>query len=357
MRGEERTMATTRVVSNLPDGTALSRYLIAKGLGGLGQIAADAHAWRQTPQVLECLHEEFLFTKAAVPPGTTSDATNAAPLAAFGIAKEALTLLRGLSIIGALEPRMRRIPFRTKVPRETGSGTGGAWVGENLATPIAATSFDEVTQEVYKAGKIVALSKELLKVGNPEAERTVRETVMAGVAAFLDAQFLTNTVTAVARLRPAAITAGAVAVTSTGATAAAISSDLAALVAAISTNGSGLTWIMRKRTMATIAGALGAASGLPQTLWGLPVIVSDNSPAQVTLVDAAQILYSDDGTIELDTSEQAVLQMDSAPTDPPVAATIMTSLWSLDLWAVKAMKWIAYQRALDGSVSYMTVTY
>ena len=50
-------------------------------------------------------------------------------------------------------------------------------------------------------------------MGDPDAERTVRETVIAGVAAYLDGQFLTNTVTLSADLRPAAITNGATAVT------------------------------------------------------------------------------------------------------------------------------------------------
>ena len=252
---------------------------------------------------------------------------------------------------------MRRVPFRTAVPRETGGGTGGAWVGEGLSTPLAATAYDTVTQEVYKAGKIVTLTKDLLRFGNPDAEKTVRETVMAGLAAYLDAQFLTPSVGFIARLQPAAITASAPAIVSTGTTAAQISADLSAILAAITTPGQGLTWIMRKKTMATIAGALGATSGLPQTLYGLPVIVSDNSPQQVTLVDATQILYSDDGTITLDASEEAVLQMDSAPVDPPVAATVMTSLWPLNLWAIKALKWIAYLRARSGSVAYMVVTY
>ena len=39
------------------------------------------------------------------------------------------------------------------------------------------------------------MSDELLKLGDPDAERTVRETMAAGVAAYLDAQFFTNTVT------------------------------------------------------------------------------------------------------------------------------------------------------------------
>ena len=111
------------------------------------------------------------------------------------MAGEALQLLRGASIIGALESKMRRVPFRRKSPRETGSGTGGAWIGEGLATPAAATAYDTLTQEAYKAAKIVVLSDELLQLGDPDAERTVRETVIAGVAAYLDGQFLTNTVT------------------------------------------------------------------------------------------------------------------------------------------------------------------
>lgn len=350
-------MASTVSVSILPAGTALSRYLMCKGLGGLYQIAADAREWRQVPQVVECLQAEFLETKAAMAPGTTTDATWASPLVSYGIAAEAMALLRDKSILGALAGRMRKVPFKTKVPRETGTGTGGAWVGEGSSTPVAASAYDAIQQEAYKAGKIVVLSRELLKIGDPDAEKTVRETVMAGLAAYLDGQFLTPTVTLAAALRPAAITNGATAVTSTGTTAAQISADLAALLAAITTSGGALTWIMKRKTMATIAAALGATSGLPVTLYGLPVITSDNSPAQITLVDASQILYSDDGDITLDKSENAALQMESTPVDPQVAATVMTSLYQFNLWAVKAMKYLAYLRAHDGSVSYMTVTY
>ena len=61
-----------------------------------------------------------------------------------------------------------------------------------------------------------------------------------------------------------------------------------------------------------------------------------NSPQQVTLMDAAHVLYSDEGGIEIDTTDQATIQMDSAPTDPAVAATVFTSLWDNNLWAVKS---------------------
>jgi HK97 family phage major capsid protein len=348
-----------RPVSILPPGTAFSRYLMCLGAGDgdmYSELAA-AERFTDTPQVKATLE---LRTKAAVAAGTTTDATWAGPLAQYGIAGEALALLRGASIIGALEGRMRRVPFRTKVPRETGSGTSGAWIGQGLNTPIAAAAYDTLTQEAYKAGKIVVLSKELLKLGDPDAERTVRETVIAGVAAYLDSQFLTNTVTLSADLRPAAITNGATAVTQTGVTAAAVLLDLGSLVASITTSGGGLVWIVPTMTGYNIAAKLagvGMTTDIPRTLLGIPLVLSKNSPQQITLVDADNILYSDTGGFDVSTSENALLELDSAPSEPTAAATVMTSLYTRNLWAVKVIRWLAYLRAQTGAVSYMVTTY
>jgi HK97 family phage major capsid protein len=347
-----------RVVSALPTGTALSRYLMVLGASrgdGLVQHTL-AEKFLDSPQVKATFEWR---TKAAVAAGTTTDATWAGPLAPYGIAKELLTLLRGASILGQLETRFRRVPFRTRVSRETGSGTGGAWVGEGLSTPVAATAYDTLSQEAYKAQKIVILSKDLLLLGNPDAERTVRETVVAGVAAFLDAQLLTSTVTLSAGLRPAAITNGATAITSTGSTAAQINADLAGMLAAITTGGAGLVWIMRPLTAYKIAATIGgtAAADIPRTLFGIPLILSENSPQQITLVDAAHVLYSDTGGVDVDTSDKASIQFDDAPTDPAVAATVFRSLFQNNLWGIKVTRWIAYLRAQTGAVTYMTVAY
>lgn len=348
-----------RVMSALPPGTAFSRYCMVLGAGnGDGYtelMLADGLELRGTPQVKATLEWR---TKATIAAGTTTDATWAGPLAPYGIAAEALTLIRGRSILGQLESRLRRVPFRTKVARETGSGTGGAWVGQGLSTPVAAAAYDPLTQDAYKAQKIVVLSQELLRLGDPDAERTVRETVAAGVAAYLDAQLLTNTVTLAPDLRPAAITNGATAITSTGSTAAQVTADLNGMIAAIATGGSGLVWIMRPLTAYRIAATLGTAAGdIPRTLFGIPMILSENSPQQITLVDAAHILYSDSGGIDIETSTQASIQFDDAPTDPAVAATVFKSLFQHNLWGIKVSRWIAYLRAQTGAVAYMTVAY
>ena len=184
-----------RPLSLLPSGTALSRYIVAKahGRGDAMRALVIAERWNDTPQVKACLEDE-LRGKAAIVPGTTSDATFAAPLAAHGIAAEALELVPGLSILGALENKFRRVPFRTNVPREVAPGTGGAWVGEALSIPAASTGYDTLSQSNYKAQVITVLTTELLQFSR-SAERALRETVANGLAAYLDQQLLTNTVT------------------------------------------------------------------------------------------------------------------------------------------------------------------
>jgi len=116
---------------------------------------------------------------------------------------------------------------------------------------------------------------------------------------------------------------------------------------------------MRPLTAYRIAATIGgtAAADIPRTLFGIPLLLSLNSPAQITLVDASQILYSDTGAIDIATTDQASIQMDTAPTDPAVAATVFESLWNRNLWAVKVTRWLAYLRVQTGAVSYMTVSY
>ena len=127
--------------------------------------------------------------------------------------------------------------------------------------------------------------------------------------------------------------------------------------AAITTPGAGV-WIMRPGTAEHIAATIGGTAqvNVPVSLFGTPLIVSPTSPAQITLVDPSQLLYSDGG-VELDASDEITVQMDSAPTDPPVAATVTRSLWQNNEFGVKAMRYLAYLRGRDGSVAYMTVAY
>jgi hypothetical protein len=74
-------------------------------------------------------------------------------------------------------------------------------------------------------------------------------------------------------------------------------------------------------------------------------------------VDPSAILYSDSGQFDLDTSDEALLQEDTAPDNPTLASSVMTSLWTSNEFVIKASRWLAWLRAVSGSVAYMTVTY
>lgn len=346
-----------RLVPPLPPGTALARYVQALAFGRGSTLTAREFAlrWKDTPQVERAFE---LHSKAAVNPGTTSDATWAGPLAQTGIAGDVIALLRGTSIVGALEPRLRLVPFGVKVPRETAPVVAGAWIGEGSPTPVVALAFDQVGPlPATKVGVITAFSRDLVTVGSPSAEATITTAVVGALGVKLDQQLLDPTVAATAA-NPAAITNGAVAVTSTGSTAAAIATDLGSLLAGITSPGAALVWIMRPTTAAKVAAALGSANQLPGSLYGLPVILSSNSPQQITLVDGAGILLAADPQgIEIDRSDEASVQLSDAPDSPATAATVMRSFFQENLVGVRVARYIYWLRVHAGAVAYMTVTY
>jgi hypothetical protein len=358
MRREVMRMAVATVpVSMLPKGTAFARFVMALGKSPRSIMGAKAIAerWRDTPQVSATL--DAWTTKALVPPGATTDASWAAPISQFGIGAEALTILRGLSILGQVEPKFVRVPLHTRVAHETGGGITGGWVGQNAPVPVQTTAFESILQELFKFGVIVPLAQELMEFSNPGAEEMVTRTALGGLAKSLDTQLLLPSVTAVAGVNPASITAGATAITSSGSTAAAIANDLNLMVAAITTPGQNLIWTMRRRTAATIAGALGATSGLPATLYGIPVALGDGSPPQVTLVDGSGVIYSDAGGFDLDVSDETSVQLDTVPANPATAATVFTSAWQTNTVFLKMMRWVSWLRVEAGAVCYMTVAY
>ena len=108
--------AAGRVVSSLPPGSSLARWIIcvAKANGNASAAAEIAQKnYSDSPQVEAACRlflqpsskreiDEFIHHKAAIGPATTTDPTWAAPLAQFGIAQEFLQLLSSVSIFGRL---------------------------------------------------------------------------------------------------------------------------------------------------------------------------------------------------------------------------------------------------------------
>ena len=146
-----------------------------------------------TPEVL-------LALKAAVAPGTATDAVWAAPLVNQNIANDFIELMRAATIIDRIVS-LNQVPFNTKIPAQTGGGTYN-WVGEMNPKPVTSLTFGSVTLDWAKVAGIIVLTQELSKPSRPKAEDVVRREMVAGIAAFLDGQFINPAVAAVAGVSP-----------------------------------------------------------------------------------------------------------------------------------------------------------
>lgn len=339
----------TRHTTPEPAGTAFSRYAIALGLAkGDPRLAAEfARELRTVPQV-----HAALVQKAAVGAGNTSDSTWAGSLAASGIAAEAMTLLDQRSVVARLASRMRRVPFRLKVGRET-NGAAAGWAREGFSRPLTKSAFDQLALETTQNQALVVASKELLRFGDLDAERVIRDSIFGGLARHTDEQFLSPSVSA-SSTRPASITYGATAI-APGSPATVDATELELLIRAITTSGEGLTWILRPTTAAIIAAKLGQ-TGLPDTLLGLPAALSANAPNQITLVDLAEIAIALGDDVDLDVTDKAVVEMSDSPTNEgitPTASNNQVSLWQAGLVGFLVSRYANWERARDGAVAYM----
>src|SRR5262249_48646522 len=157
------------VKANLPPGMALVRYAKALVACQGNKLAAVEFAkqWNDsTPEVV-------LALKAAVAPGTTTDATWAGPLVQPNpLAAEFLEYPRPATPLGRI-PNLRLVPFNISVQGQTGGGTYG-WVGQGAPKPIGKLAFNLTTLGFCKVAGIIVISEELARFSSPSAEDLIR---------------------------------------------------------------------------------------------------------------------------------------------------------------------------------------
>jgi HK97 family phage major capsid protein/HK97 family phage prohead protease len=343
------------IKSNVPPGTAFVRAACAKLVcnGNLHEAAEYAKRWdATTPEV-------SLYLKAAIAPGTVTDATWAGPLVNPNIANEFIELLRPATILGKI-PGLRTVPFNTKVPAQTAGGTYG-WVGESKPKPVTKLAFAATTLGIAKAAGIIVLTEELVRLSNPSAEDLVRRDMVAGIAQFLDAQFIDPAVAAVAGVNPASITNGA----PTAAGSASPLADIVALINHFATNNigvDGVTFILSAANCLALSFRTNQ-DGSPMfpgitigggNYKGLTFIASQAAGANVIALQPALVLYADDGGVTIDASREASLQMDSAPASPADATTVYVSLWQTNCVGLRAERYVNWLRANTNAVKYLT---
>lgn len=364
-------------------GQGFVRYVLAVArTKGNMHAAADlaAHYWKdQTPEV-ELLLRAIAQTgqmpsevfRAAVAAGTTSNATWAGPLVyAQNLSSEFIDLLRPATILGRLP--LRLIPFNVSIPRQTG-GVTAQWVGEGLSKPVGALSFDRLSIPWAKVSIISVITDELARFSDPSAEMLVRDDLVLSIAAFIDRQFTDPTVAPSANLRPGAITNGTaqqvLVVPSTGVTIAAIYADTSNLfkqMAALNLPMTRMFWVMNPAALITLQNIRTTVDTLafpetvadPPRFRGYPVITSTTIPLGtpaagqtfMILLDANEIFHAEDPVVDVQASNEASLQMDSAPATPP---TPLVSMFQQNMLAIRAEQYQYWLRRRDATVGMIT---
>lgn len=339
---------------NLEKGTGFARYAMALAAGrgsvsdALKYVEARQKWMDETPEVAQ-------FIKAD--PGTTTDATWAAPLVQpTNLASEFIELLRPATILGRIDG-IRRVPFNVRIPVQTGGSTVN-WVGEAAPKPVSELAFDAITLGMNKVAGIVVLTDELVRSSSPAAEQVVRNDLVAQIARFVDAQFIDPAVAAGAN-NPASITNGVTPVAASGTDAESLYWDLNSALAKFDDTdlgSGGITIIMRSGTargISSLRNALGQFefNGLSVgggVLNGLQVITSNSVPAGVIiLVKGDEILLADDGQTLLDASRDATLDLNGG-TAPNF------NLFQRNAIGIRAERFMTWRKRRADAVSVIT---
>jgi len=234
-------------------------------------------------------------------------------------------------------------------------------VGEQKPKPVSKLAFSSEALGVNKVAGIIVLTEELVRLSNPKAEDLVRRDMIAGIAQFIDQQFIDPAVAAVAGVNPASITNGAPTAAATTNPVA----DIMGLINHFATNNipvDGLTFILSPTNALALSfrqnldgtpefPGVGLAGG---SYRGITFITSNAASTNVVALQPGLVLYADDGGVTIDASREASLQMDSAPMSPADATTVYVSLWQNNCVGLRAERFITWKRVGTNSVKYLT---
>jgi len=377
MAASSRTGELTRtspifVRDNLPAGIEFARVVMCKvaAFQSQGQHSPLAIAKARYPdngRVLQYLE------KAAVPAHTTGNSPNL--MDPTNLSQEFLAWLRPQTIIGQFGtgnvPSLRNVPFNVAIAGQASGGTG-YWVGEGKSKPLTSFTFSRTTLGFTKVAAISVLTQELARFSTPSAEALIRDGLRDALVERLDIDFVDPAHAAVTDTSPASITNGVTPLTSSGSTADDIRADLGALIGAFVTtnqNVGDLVLIM-PNTQALALSMLRNSLGQPEfgsvsltggTLQGIPVIASQYAHTagagdMVIALNAKSIGLADDGSVSVEASREASLEMDSAPAGDagvPTANTTLVSMWQTNSIALRAEREINWKKLRTGAVVYM----
>lgn len=378
-----------KTVEKLDTGIAMSRYVMclikAKGNHEMAFRLAEKH-FPNTEGVVRtlkaqaegCNLQDLMRMKATVAAGDTTNATWAAPLVyANTFGGDFIEYLRPRTLIG--QANFRSVPFNVRIAGQT-SGGSASWVGQGKAKPVTKFDFNATTIPFTKIAAISVLTQELARFSDPSAEALVRDSLADAVIARSDTDLFDPDLAAVANVSPAGLLYGVAPVAVAGgsidyADPASVRCAIAALWAPWDTTFMGqrpayYTTPAIARMLSLSREPLGTAAfpgmtPMGGTLDGVPVRVSQylannggSGGAPFILVDEAEIFLADDGSVTLDASEQASIEMSDTPAGSSVVTVAASSVNHVSMWqtnsiAIRAERFIWWGPRRTGAVQWI----
>lgn len=371
-----------KTVEKLDPGIAFARYAMcltrAKGNHLMAFHLAQQH-YPNSENIVKTLKAQseganlqaLLQMKANVAAGNTTDATWAGPLVyAENFMGDFINFLRPKTLIG--QAQFRNVPFNVRITGQTSGGTSG-WVGQGKAKPVTKFDFNAVTVPFTKVAAIAVLTQELIRFSDPSAEMLVRDSLADCVIARVDSDLFDPDVAAVSAVNPAGLLNGVnPVVVSTITDADSVRKALLALWAPWDTTFIGLrpvyyTTPAVARNLAAMRSDLGTPEfpGMTMTggvLDGIPVRTSNylannggSGGAPFILVDESEVFLADDGSVTLDMSTEASLEMSDSPasnTGTPTMAQ-MVNMFQTNSVAFRAERAIWWGLRRTGAIQWI----
>jgi HK97 family phage major capsid protein len=307
--------------------------------------------------------------KAAVPAATSTHATWAGALVdPTNLAAEFIEFLRPATIIGKLN--LRSIPFNVRMIEQTQGGTG-YWVGQGAPKPLTAFGYAPVTLGPTKVAAIAVATEEAVRLATPSLDQAIRDSLRDALVERIDRDLLDPAEAGSTNVQPASLTNGVVPLTSAGASADNVRTDLGVLVRALRSNNlRGPIAIVMPDSLVTALTFMTNALGQPEfpgveadggTVRGLRIIGSEyvanasGAGNMVVAIAEREVFLADDGQVTVDASREASLQMLDNPTNnsATATATTMVSMWQTNSVAFRAERWINWLKRRSTAVAYI----
>lgn len=370
------TFAPIQVRSVLPPGIEYARLVICKMASFLemqkGNYVSALDVARSRYPDQSRIHN---ILKAAVVPAmsTPADGPWAGTLVEPSVSAEFIEFLRPKTIVGRIAG-LTRAPFNVRINGQTSGGTG-YWVGEGKPKPLTKFDFAPMTLGYTKLANIAVVTQEAARFSTPSLEGLVRDGLAKAIIARMDIDFVDPDKAAVVGVSPASITNGVAAIPAGGTTAEDFRADMAALFAAFLADNQDPTTatLIMPSSIAMGLSMMTNALGQPEfpgmameggSYMGVPVVASQylatlgTTGGIVILVNASDILLADDGSVEVDVSREASLEMSDTPTQNGAAGTgvvgsSLVSLWQNNLIGLRAERFVNWKRRRDEAVQWL----